>query len=287
MPELIDRFLSGLDLQTSEAMFDLVPLASQLDVSLAEAQKAWPAIRIAPEVFVVHLAAQLRDQQKSFDPSEIAGCMEALNIADLYLACGCARGDEAALDVFKERYLPEIARALRRLRLSDDQRSEAAQRVLERILVSSEAKPARIGHYSGRGSLAGWVRVSAAHLALNMVRDEKKQPMAIDEHAYAELPDTSSDPELALLKELYAGEFRFAFKQAWADLPKKDRALLSFSYLEQLSIDQIAPIYRVHRATIARWLARARLTLLDGTRAQLTNRLGLSQGDFRQHHAYY
>ncbi|MEM9461696.1 MAG: transcriptional regulator, partial [Myxococcota bacterium] len=41
-------------------------------------------------------------------------------------------------------------------------------------------------------------------------------------------------------------------------------------------IDRIGAIYGVHRATAARWIARARAQLLEGTRAEFAARTSVS-----------
>ena len=45
--------------------------------------------------------------------------------------------------------------------------------------------------------------------------------------------------------------------------------------LDELTIDDLARLYRVHRATCARWLADARADLGKQTRKRLMNALGM------------
>ena len=73
---------------------------------------------------------------------------------------------------------------------------------------------------------------------------------------------------MLLLKREHAGHFKAAFAEAVG-------ALLKQHLLERLSIDQLGALYRLHRATAARRVARARDALLEGTRAALARRLGL------------
>jgi RNA polymerase sigma-70 factor (ECF subfamily) len=46
------------------------------------------------------------------------------------------------------------------------------------------------------------------------------------------------------------------------------------------TVDQIATVYQVHRATAARWVAKAREELARKTRDALRKRLELSQSQF-------
>jgi len=63
---------------------------------------------------------------------------------------------------------------------------------------------------------------------------------------------------------------------ALAELPPHDRSLLRLHYIEGLSLDRLAVMERVHRATVARWLSDARSTVLSRVRTLLAERLKLS-----------
>ncbi|MFC1610733.1 transcriptional regulator, partial [Myxococcota bacterium] len=66
-----------------------------------------------------------------------------------------------------------------------------------------------------------------------------------------------------------------------ASLSAKDRNLLRQSLLDGLSIDQLGAIYRVHRATAARWLAGARERVLKETLSALRQRLKIDEAEFK------
>ena len=50
--------------------------------------------------------------------------------------------------------------------------------------------------------------------------------------------------------------------------------------VEGLSIDEIGALFKVHRSTVARWIAGARQAVLAGARLRLRDELGLSAGEF-------
>ena len=77
------------------------------------------------------------------------------------------------------------------------------------------------------------------------------------------------------MKEKYRGEFSAAFRRAIAKLELRERNLLRQHYLDELSLEDVASLYRVHRATAARWLSSARSGLLALTRQELAAALGL------------
>jgi RNA polymerase sigma-70 factor (ECF subfamily) len=54
------------------------------------------------------------------------------------------------------------------------------------------------------------------------------------------------------------------------------RAVLRMSFVDEVSIDEIAAVYAVHRATAARWIQRACDNVFAATRELLAERLALS-----------
>jgi RNA polymerase sigma-70 factor (ECF subfamily) len=50
--------------------------------------------------------------------------------------------------------------------------------------------------------------------------------------------------------------------------------------LDGLNLDQIGAVHRVHRATVARWIAAARESLLERTRKGLEEKLQLQGSEF-------
>ena len=85
---------------------------------------------------------------------------------------------------------------------------------------------------------------------------------------------------MAYVQRVYKRELQQAFREALASLTSKERNLLRYHYLENLSIDKIGLMYGVHRATAARWINAARENLCKQTRAIACNRISLSEEGF-------
>jgi RNA polymerase sigma-70 factor (ECF subfamily) len=77
-----------------------------------KARAAWPSVEVAEEQFVSYAARRV-------DLEDVAGDDEPDRVRDLYLACACAHGNEAALREFERTYFSEIARSARRMRTRD------------------------------------------------------------------------------------------------------------------------------------------------------------------------
>jgi RNA polymerase sigma-70 factor (ECF subfamily) len=238
-------------------------LEATLSALMATARAEWPEITLRDELFMRHLAARLADA----DPLDLA----KLHVADLYLACACGYGDPAALKAFEERCFPELSHAVAREPKLCASLDDIQQHVRERLFVNRGGRSPRINEFNGRASLRTWFRVIAVRTLINFgTRGAREEPLSDELTA---LPLIASDPELRYMKELYRTAFVDAFDRTVQALNPAVRNLLRYSMVDHLSIDQIALLFSVHRATAARWLADAREALLTGIRERLIERL--------------
>ena len=189
-----------------------------------------------------------------------------------------AEGSEPALKVFEAEYVPQIDVALRRLRLAGGTADEVKQALRFELIVGGNDGHRRIGDYAGRGELAAWLRVSATRKALKVIRKIDREE-TLDEILLDHWPDATPGPEQKQLKTQYTAELKKAIRDAFAALEVRQRNLLRQHILDELTIDDLAKLYRVHRATCARWLADARADLGKQTRKRLMAALGMPTND--------
>lgn len=176
-------------------------------------------------------------------------------LAELVLAKALAEGSAEAAAVFESRYLAPLAPRLARMRLSDAELDEVKQRTREKLLVARDGARARIEEYAGEGRLAGLVQVTATREALSLFR-EKRRETPLDEAALA--PAFELDPGIEILKGRAREAFREAFANAVASLEPRQRNLLRLHLLGGVTLEKLAELHGVHRATVVRWLAAAR-----------------------------
>ena len=84
------------------------------------------------------------------------------------------------------------------------------------------------------------------------------------------LANTDVDPELAVAKAQHRDLFVAALEEGFAILTAREKTLLRMYFLDAMNIDQISVVFRVHRATVARWLVRIRKQMLDHLCARMT-----------------
>ena len=237
----------------------------------AAARGAWPTIAVTRERYTSHLA-QLVVAREGESAEQVLRTVPA---ADVYLAAACCDGTPAAIAAVRDSLVPSMRQALGKLAMPTPTIDEAVQRVMTMLFVG-DGGPPQIAGYAGRGTLRAWMRTIAVRTARRL-RGVEHDDAPGDAELEA-LPGAMLDPELALLRDRYRDDVRRAFAEAFAGVTERQRNVLRQYHIDGLTIDKLGTLYRVNRATAARWVAAARQAVLDAMRAKLVERLRVSQG---------
>jgi RNA polymerase sigma-70 factor, ECF subfamily len=236
-----------------------------LDSAWTAARQAWPTVSVPRSELAAYVAARL-----PADEAPEVG-VTRLRITDLYLACGCARGERAAITLFEQHVLGEAYVYLKR---SDPAiADEVLQRLRVRLLVAEGGGAPEIVKYKGQGALGGWIRTVCARMVQDLRRSERWH-LQVDEAREQDLH--TSDPEMRHLKQQYASELAEALRQVLSELEATERNVLAMHYLDGLSSDAVAQLLRVDGSTVRRRLIKLRQRILDECRALLAARLKVS-----------
>lgn len=253
---------------TWAALADNPRLEAELARFVSEGQAAWPDIQLNAEVFVGFLARHLTPEGAA--PHELS----ALRAPELYLVCAYGQGDRAAHEHLEAQYMPRVQKALARLSTPPQSMRDIEQELRGRLIEMHAPEVERRG-YSGRSDLAGWLCLSAIRMAgRRHSSGQRERPLA--QAAMELLPATARDAETDLLAQRYKAQLQAALEAAIASLTARERNLLRYHFLLDLSIDQIAVIYRIHRATAARWVTRTRERLVGEARKAFLERVPTS-----------
>jgi RNA polymerase sigma-70 factor (ECF subfamily) len=238
---------------------------------LDSARRVYPTFRVPRDVFLAYLCARL--------PTDVprSRSLRQVHALDLYLACACARGDTGAFAAFDDHCLGHLDRVMGRMGIDADTSADIKQDIRNCVLIG-DGGPAKIADFSGRGDLRGWVRVMAIRLALRCRSRTRREVCAEDDELLQRIAGPGN-PELACAKASYRREFQRAFESALRALPDRQQILLRQHHVDGLTIDELGRLYRVHRATAARMLDRARACVLEATRARMKYRLGVQSQD--------
>lgn len=234
---------------------------------------------------IARLAAQARPDL-AIDEAALAAHLarhpDALpaHAADLALAFACLRGNAQASQELDRRIhagpLPLVVRQLGGRFAAE----EIHARLLQRLLMTEGERLPKLAEYSGKGPLDAWLRAVAYRVALNLPSPSAaEREVSLDETLLGDDGKATGHPELDLLRERFRAEFREALRAAVGQLSARDRTLLRLSVMEGLSIDDLGRTFRVHRATVARWIAAARDQIVEGTRKALRDGLKLQPSE--------
>jgi RNA polymerase sigma-70 factor, ECF subfamily len=242
------------------------PSTGQLEEAAAKARALCPGAALDTPAFAAHLEACGADA-------------EALGQhgADLYLAAACAAADPAALRWFDRQMLPALDGILTRMGIGGAARDEVQQQLRVKLLTGERS----ILRYSGRSSLAAWLRRVVHHSIVNQRRILASEERHMERYSLDHILVARPDPEVDAIKHRYGVDFQSALEDSLAALSARSKEILRLYYLGGLNIDGIAARQGVHRATVARWLAGIRSVVLSNLRARLASTVRPTSSAFR------
>lgn len=201
---------------------------------------------------------------------EVTSFLSSLKLDDLALAHGCAAGNQHAWDVFLTKYRESIYQSARCVTRNETIGRELADSLYAELygLGPEGERHSKLALYSGRGSLAGWLRMVLAQSYVNQIRAGKRL-VSIEgeeeEHGtqFAAPAEESRAPSDPRLREVVDGIL--------AELAPEERFLLSSYFLDGRKLAEIGRTLGVHESTISRKMEK----LLKDVRKRI--RKGLEQ----------
>jgi RNA polymerase sigma-70 factor (ECF subfamily) len=241
--------------------------AVEIVLMTREAEARWSgSFLIEPCTFAGYLTARV---PRDAPDAETAQC----HAADLYLACACTLGIPEAVRIFEAMVGAETTAALRHMHLQPSAVDEVCQTTREKLLVGGAERAPRIAEYNGRGTLRGWMRVVITRIALNALRDRKRE-VPIEAALLDQRATDRCDPELSCLRERFGVAVDRALERAMRSLTPDQRVLLKQRFVDGLTSEQLARFHRKHRITMVRRLHGILRTLRARTEALLGNEIG-------------
>jgi RNA polymerase sigma-70 factor len=244
--------------------------------AIERARSAHPTFDFVLQPFVARIADIAGSEPGA------ASVIDALVAGDLLLAHAALSGDRAALSALDALLLHEVRPAIQRRSNGDDARvSEAMQLVRVRMLVGDAQRKAKLNSYNARGTLAAWARTMAVRTTYDMFAASSSNPTEALESALIQAAvATNQDPALLVLLDRSAPLLASAMGQAVRELSRRDRYLLRASLVDGTSIDELGAFYNHNRATVARWIVKAKQTLHDNTMRAFCELAKVSESEF-------
>jgi RNA polymerase sigma-70 factor (ECF subfamily) len=263
-------FLDAVPEHRREGFAENGSLEAWLAALVRDGRAAWPELSVDERDLCRFIGERAPDARDG---------LPVLSAGDLYVACAAAGGDATAGAAVRERCYPKLKAALASAGLAEAI-EETAQQVFSELLLPDARGVRGIQSYRGTGELSAFVKVIALRTARRALKQRARERPADPATLLDERSD-ALDPELQTLKQKYQAEFKQAFHLALGTLSDRERNILRYELVGGLNIDQIGALYDVHRATVARWRARAREKLSEGTQAALSAKMALGQSDFQ------
>lgn len=232
---------------------------------------------LAPRVAAALEKYLLRDNPNTA-AAEINKFIDEMQADDLCLIIACERGDERAWNDLVERFTTTVRSAARSASANEDAAEDLAQSIwaeLYGLRVRGDGQRAsKLTYYSGRGSLAGWLRAVVAQLSVDTYRKQSKlvqteEDADLDRLARdARVSETQafavsgvSNPEQSLSNRFAENDLQQALSQAVAELAAEDRLLVKLYYFDNLRLREAGAVLGVHEATASRRLTRIQTDL--------------------------
>jgi RNA polymerase sigma-70 factor (ECF subfamily) len=237
---------------------DLKARATQ--TAYARGQARWPSLSLLPDDFRKHCA------RLGLDDPQLAARAE-----DLFLVAAVLEQVPGAMAHFDE-CLRIAASVVARVDRAPNFIDDVTQELRVKLLTGDDAK---LWTYSGMGALVDWLRVIATRVALNIKRSDRLQ-------ADDDLPEAVlAGQEAAQFRHWYLADLHHALEIGFRRLTARERNLLRLHFIDGLNIERIGIVYRVNRATIARWLVAIRTRLFKDVREELATKHGLDTADVK------
>lgn len=207
--------------------------------------------------------------------SEASAFWRSLRLEDLALARACAEGNEQAWTEFLNRFRVKLYDTARSITRQESSARELADGIYAELYGLSEKEGVRrskLLHYSGRGSLEGWLRTVLAQEWVNRYRKGKRET-SLEEQEEAGMQfkaATSVTPTAS------GAPIAHAVDETLRDLPAEDRYVLASYFLDGRKLAEIARTLGVHESTISRRVEKITVGLRSSLLARLRNS-GMSQ----------
>jgi RNA polymerase sigma-70 factor (ECF subfamily) len=262
---------------TNQQIDHLVKQGASRLIARAADSRSLSAETLAPRVAAAVQKYLLRDDPDTA-AAEINKFIDEMQADDLCLIIACEHGDDRAWNDLVERFTSTVRSAARSATANEDAAEDLAQSIwaeLYGLRVRADGRPAsKLAYYSGRGSLAGWLRAVVAQLSVDTFRKQSKLVQAeedadLDRLARdARVSETQAfalsgvpNPEQSLANRFAETDLQQALKKAVAELAAEDRLLVKLYYFDNLRLREAGAVLGVHEATASRRLTRIQTDL--------------------------
>ena len=241
----------------------------------------------------------LRDNARP-EHVEIKAFIDEIRADDLCLVIACERGDEKAWEDLVANFDATVKSAARKFASNTEDTEDLASSIwaeLYGLRVDADGnKKSKLAYYSGRGSLAGWLRAVVSQLAVDQFRKQSKFVQIEENREFENLANEASEnnnnhhvvshadnPEDILTEKQTAGDVSAAVREAIATLDPEDRLIMKLYYFDDLKLKDIAATFGYHEATASRKLVRVQTEIRKSVEKSLREQHGWTDDEVKRY----
>ncbi len=231
---------------------------------------------------------------------EIKEFVDALRADDLCLIIACESGDSSAWEDLVKSFDSTVKSAARAISKNSEDAEDLASSIWAELYGLKQDKDGKLktklSYYSGRGSLAGWLRAVTNQLAIDQFRKMSRFVQIEETREFENLANESSEktdnvsvvshtdnPEEILTEKQTQKDVSDALKQAIAELEAEDRLILKLYYFDDLKLKDIGATLGFHEATASRKLVRVQSEVRKSVEKILRAQHGWSEQEVRRY----
>ena len=231
---------------------------------------------------------------------EIGAFVDELRADDLCLILACERGDEKAWEDLVANFDSTVKSAARKISPNAEDAEDLASSIWAELYgLRQDAdgnKKRKLAYYSGRGSLAGWLRAVVSQLAIDQYRKQSKFVQIEETREFENLAEESSNntgnsavlhhnesPEELLSEKRTSDDVASALQTSIAGLEPEDRLILKLYYFDDLKLKDIAATFGFHEATASRKLVRVQSEIRKSVERELKKTHGWNDSEVKRY----
>ncbi|MEP6946812.1 MAG: sigma-70 family RNA polymerase sigma factor [Acidobacteriota bacterium] len=240
----------------------------------------------------------LRDEPNAAH-TDIEQFVHDVRADDLCLIIACEKGDEKAWEDLVANFDGTVKSAARKITANSEDAEDLASSIWAELyglrLDADGNRKSKLAYYSGRGSLAGWLRAVVSQLAIDQHRKDSKFVQIEEDREFENLANEASinsnnglvshtdDPESQLMNKRTSDDVANALQASIAALEPEDRLIVKLYYFDDLKLKDIAAAFGFHEATASRKLVRVQTEIRKGVEKTLREQHGWSDGEVKRH----
>ncbi|MEK7855023.1 MAG: sigma-70 family RNA polymerase sigma factor [Acidobacteriota bacterium] len=232
--------------------------------------------------------------------TEIKAFVDEIRADDLCLVIACEKGNEKAWEDLVANFDSTVKSAARKISSNSEDAEDLASSIWAELYgLRHDAdgnKKSKLAYYSGRGSLAGWLRAVVSQLAVDQFRKQSKFVQVEESREFENLANEAAEnsnhhhvvshaenPEQLLTDKQATGDVSAALKKAVESLEAEDRLIMKLYYFDDLKLKDIAATFGYHEATASRKLVRVQSEIRKAVEKNLREHHGWAESEVKRY----